>query len=297
MYEMRHATIDDIERVAALLDRCAAQDGRAALSEFKALRVPVANGLHTLVATDDRDAATVLAVAAWHPTEIGEEGGYWAAEIVVAPGERSAQTYAAAAAALERDLKEPMALWAFDIVQIEAAAKLGLQEVRAIIEMRRTLPAGPDQLPDDMDVRPFIVDQDETNWLVLNQRVFAHHPEAGSIDSVDLALRMAQTWFDPDGLLILCHGSEPIGYAWTKEHAGDVGEIYMIGLIPEYRGRGLARPLTSVALERLATQGATTAMLYAEASNAAAIGLYESMGFSIARRIAMFQRVGSEAAG
>ncbi len=290
MIEMRHATIDDVERVAELLARCAATDGRAALSEFKALRVPVANGLRSLLATDENDDAVAFAVAAWHPSVLGEQEGYWAAEIALDPTQRSAGSYAAVAQALEADLREPMALWAFDEVQADGAVSRGLIETRAIVEMRRPLPAAFSELPAGMAVAPFVMDRDETNWLVLNQKVFANHPEAGSIDSADLALRMAQSWFDPAGLLILHHGSEPIGYVWTKEHPGGVGEIYMIGLIPEYRGRGLARPLTRIGLERLATKGVATAMLYAEASNAAAIGLYESMGFSIVRRIALFQR-------
>lgn len=290
MNDPRHATMDDVAAVAALLERCAAADGRAALSEFKALRVPVANGVRSLVVAGDDDRLIALGVAAWHSTEIGEEGGYWAAEIAVDPDERSTANYVWLAQALQSDVGEPLALWTFDPLQAEAAQALGLREVRAILEMRRALPAADGHFPEGVSIRPFVRDVDETAWLVLNQKVFAQHPEAGSIDSADFALRMAQSWFDPAGLLILCDRSEPIGYAWTKQHPNAVGEIYMIGLIPAYRGRGLARPLTLVALDQLARAGATTAMLYAEASNESAIGLYTSMGFASIRRIALFDR-------
>ncbi len=174
-------------------------------------------------------------------------------------------------------------------MQAEAAAGREMTETRAVLEMRRRLPTSPARLPPEVELRSFVVGHDEATWLALNRRVFAKHPEAGAIDATDLALRMAQAWFEPTGLLLLNAAAELVGYCWTKLHAGAVGEIYMIGLVPECRGRGLARQLTLAGLEYLAERGATTGMLYAEAANAAAVGMYESMGFVPVRRIALFE--------
>lgn len=287
--EMRHATIDDAEAVSDLLGRCFEADGRPALSEFKELRVPVANAVRTLVADSLSGDIEVLSVAAWHPIEIGEAGGYWAAEIAIDPQLRTTAQYEAALAALGADLGIRPSFWAFDEMQAGAAIAHGMVEARAIVEMQRPLPAEPAVLPEGYTLRGFRLGADESEWLALNQHVFSHHPEAGSIDSADLALRMAQPWFDPAGLLILSHDEEEAGYCWTKLHDGSVGEIYMIGLVPEYRGRGLAKPLTRAGLEHLARAGSESAILFAEAANGAAVGLYEAMGFEVVRRLALYE--------
>ena len=172
-----------------------------------------------------------------------------------------------------------------------------MTEGRILVEMRRPLPAPPGGFPPELSIRGFAPGRDEKAWLALNHEVFAHHPEAGSIDGADLALRMAQPWFDPDGLLILVDDDRPVGYCWTKMHPGEIGEIYMVGLKAAYRGKGLARRLTLAGLDHLAQHGATSGMLYAETSNAAAVGLYESMGFVVARRITLYEPAGIRTEG
>jgi mycothiol synthase len=290
MLELRHARLEDAGPVAGLLAKCAAADGRPALSEFKALRVPVANAVRTLVAEDAGGSIVAIGVVAWHPAEIGEAGGYWAAEAAIDPALRSLGRYHELLAALEGELGASPSFWAFDVVQGEAAHSWGMHEVRAIVEMHCRLPAAHAGFPDGVGVRGFQVGRDESGWLKLNHEVFAAHPEAGSIDWPDLALRMAQPWFDPKGFLILTAREQSIGYCWTKLHDEELGEIYMIGILPSYRGRGLARPLTAAGLDHLYRRGAQRAGLYAEATNATAIGLYESMGFEATRRVALYEK-------
>jgi len=49
---------------------------------------------------------------------------------------------------------------------------------------------------------------------------------------------------------------------------------------PDSRGQGLGKAIVAAALEASFTQGATKAVLQVEASNAIAIGVYESLGFN-----------------
>jgi mycothiol synthase len=288
MLHIRPAALDDSVALAELLTRCAAADGYGALSEFKALRVPVANGIRSIVG-EAAGALIAVAVAAWHPEDIGEAGGYWAAEIALEPGHRSVPAYSRLLTAMEAHLGRAPALWAFAEDQVAAARHHGMTAARTLVEMRRPLPAPAGSFPPELSIRGFVSGRDEKAWLALNHEIFAHHPEAGSIDSADLALRMAQPWFDPNGLLILVDDDLPVGYCWTKMHLSEVGEIYMVGLKAAYRGKGLARRLTLAGLDHLARHGAITGMLYAETSNAAAIGLYESMGFAVARQITLYE--------
>jgi len=288
MLKTRPASLDDAAALISLLARCRLADGYGALSEFKALRIPVANGVRSIVGVD-ADTVVAVAVAAWHPRDIGETGGYWAAEMALDPASRSVDSYTTLLSAMEASLGRAPALWTFSAEQVAAARQSGMAASRTLVEMRRQLPAPRGQFPEHVSIRGFVPGADEKAWLALNHEVFAHHPEASSIDGADLALRMAQPWFDPAGLLMLVDRSDSVGYCWTKMHPGGVGEIYMVGLKAHYRGTGLARQLTLAGLAYLADQGARTGMLYAEASNAAATGLYESMGFEITRRITLYE--------
>lgn len=293
MLNTRPATLDDSTALLDLLGRCAMVDGHEPLSEFKALRTPVANGARSIVADDVHGDIVAVAVAAWHPRDIGEMGGSWAAEMALDPALRSVTTYEVLLAAIERCLDGEPALWAFSDHQATAARRRGMSASRTLVEMRRPLPAPAGDFPEELSIRGFAAGEDENEWLALNHEVFGDHPEAGSIDRADLALRMAQPWFDPSGLLILEDGSESVGYCWTKRHPGEIGEIYMVGLKPAYQGSGLARPLTLAGLDYLARHGAEIGMLYAEASNETATGLYESMGFETARKITLYEPAGA----
>jgi mycothiol synthase len=173
------------------------------------------------------------------------------------------------------------------------AAKLGFVKTRELWQMRRSLFAPLPKAKDSagINVRAFKVGEDETAWLELNAKVFSDHPEQGRMSAQDLAVRMSEQWFDPAGFLIATQdqsGSEVmVGYHWTKIHGGagghghsEIGEIYVLGVSPDLRGRGLAKLLSIRGLEYLRSKGLPAAMLYVDADNKAAISLYESLGFA-----------------
>ncbi len=184
------------------------------------------------------------------------------------------------------------------------AAAMGFERIRSLWQMRRSLsaPLPEPEFPETVRVRTFVPDQDERAWTSVNARAFAEHPEQGAHTLEDLRLREGEPWFDPEGFFLAEGQGRLVGFHWTKVHGGDgadghghepIGEVYVVGVDPAARGLGLGRALTLVGLRHLRDRGLTQAMLYVEATNTAAIRLYESLGFEHWDTDVMFRHTGN----
>lgn len=160
---------------------------------------------------------------------------------------------------------------------------LGFLPDRQLLQLRAPLPVVAGRRGEDrpLEVRPFHPGRDEAAWLEVNHRAFANHPEQGSWAAADLERREEAPWFDPRGFLVHEVEHRMAGFCWTKIHRAPVlGEIYVIGVDPDFQGRGLGRALTLAGLDHLSARGVPEAMLYVEGSNVAALTLYRSLGFT-----------------
>jgi mycothiol synthase len=171
---------------------------------------------------------------------------------------------------------------------VALAARLGLRKVRELWQMRRDLaePFPEPGFPEGVRVRAFVVGQDEDEFLRVNNAAFAWHPEQGGWDVEQVRLREGEAWFDPAGFLLAVDADDRLlGYHWTKVHpaAGDtpaMGEVYVLGVDPSAQGRHLGGALTAAGLAYLRDRGLSTVLLYVEGDNAAAIRVYEKLGFT-----------------
>jgi len=193
----------------------------------------------------------------------------------------------------------PVRLWAHGDLPAAAAlaAATGLTRARALWRMSRSLrvPLAEPRLAPGISVRTFVPGRDEPEWVALNGRAFASHPEQGRWTVQDIDGREREPWFDPAGFFLAERDGRMVGFHWTKIHPagpapgdGPVGEVYVIGVDPAEQGSGLGRALTLVGLRYLRDRGLAEVMLYVEESNPAAIGLYESLGFSRAGTDVMY---------
>lgn len=71
-----------------------------------------------------------------------------------------------------------------------------------------------------------------------------------------------------------------IGYAGVFAPGGAEADVLTVGVIPDHRGKGIARHLMAMITDWAREQGSTAMMLEVKVDNAEAIGLYESMGYS-----------------
>lgn len=178
--------------------------------------------------------------------------------------------------------------WVFEptITHRQVAAEVGFRPGRMLHQMRRSLPLSHADAGLALPVRSFEPEHDESAWLDVNNRAFAHHPEQGGWDLATLSSRMSQPWFDPQGFVIHEIDGRMAGFCWTKVDRDidpDLGEIYVIAVDPDFHGRGLGKRMVVSGLVNMSERGITTAMLYVDAGNTAAMSMYESLGFRVHR--------------
>jgi len=291
--------------VRALAEAATGVDGREPLSEQFLINL---NGRarprvrHLLAEAD----GAVVGYAQRHDTS---------AELVVAPEHRGHGIGTELLDALLEQAPE-IAVWAHGDLPAAAglAAKRGLARVRTLWQMRRTAEAGDLPaltVPDGVTIRPFVVGQDEDEFLRVNNAAFAWHPEQGGWSLDEVTAREGEDWFDPAGFLLAVDAEGTLlGYHWTKVHpattapttaptvgsagssAGEpsMGEVYVLGVDPAAHGKGLGKVLTLAGLHHLADRGLDTVLLYVESDNAPAVAVYEKLGFVVHTADVMYRR-------
>ena len=71
-----------------------------------------------------------------------------------------------------------------------------------------------------------------------------------------------------------------IGYAGVFAPGGAEADVLTVGVVPNHRGKGIARQLMALITDWAREQGSTAMMLEVKVDNQDAIGLYESLGYS-----------------
>jgi mycothiol synthase len=288
-------TATQADEVLALVEAARLADGVAPLSEHGMLRLRYDGsdgGRDFIVMTGGE-----IAGYAYLDPPSGEGEGEVTGELVIHPGHRRqglgrALTSELADAADGHVLR----LWAHgDLPAAAALARTaGFERFRALWQMRRSLgePLDAPVLPAGRALRTFVPGQDEDEWLKLNGRAFAKHPEQGGWTRHDLDLREREPWFDPAGFFIAERDGRMTGFHWTKVHNPTLGEVYVVGVDPDEQGSGLGRALTLAGLRHLRDLGVDQAMLYVDEDNVPAIRMYEGLGFTPATVDAMYRRGG-----
>ena len=285
-------TAAQVSEVLALVEAARLADGVAPLSEHGMLHLRYdsasRSGGGDFIAAADGEIAGYAYLDP--PSAEGEVTG----ELVIHPERRRqglgrALTGELAAAADGHVLR----LWAHgDLPAAAALARAaGFDRFRALWQMRRSLREPLDQpvLPAGRTLRTFVPGQDEDEWLSLNGRAFAKHPEQGGWTRHDLELREREPWFDPAGFFIAERDGQMAGFHWTKVHGPGLGEVYVVGVDPAEQGSGLGRALTLAGLQHLRDLGVAQAMLYVDEDNVPAIRMYEALGFTRAKVDAMYR--------
>lgn len=313
MSEISLSTVDHLDHsqvheLQELLSAASEADGVRPLSEHVWLHV---------IHGGDEEAKHVLArrpsgdLVGYAHLDMTDEVEGPSAELVVHPNYRQRGVGRELVTSLLGTARGRLRLWAHGehIAATKLARALNFERHRTLWQMRRSLHASlPEaRFPTGIDIATFEVGVDEQPVLELNERAFAHLPDQGSWTLEDLQRREKEAWFDPDGFLLAWDENRTLaGFHWTKVHGAHrhvvhehrahhhqrahglgsashthaaIGEVYVLAVNPTWQGTGLGRALTLAGLDHLRRMGLDQVMLFVDASNLAAIRLYESLGF------------------
>lgn len=273
---------EDLPALDRLFDLIAVSDGHRPIGEHKYLDLvhPDPDGQAGLVASVDGEIVGYVAVGRPPGTDM------CAMELALHPLHRRQQVietllHAGMGQVVDECGGSSVRIWVFQPHYAETLHDMGFTVERELRQLRRSLPYPEDPaVPDDVHIRGFRVGHDEDTWIEVNNAAFAEHPENGAWNREHLADRMRQPWFEAEGVRMAWVGERLAGFCWTKRH-DEMGEIFVIGVHPDFQGRSLGRLLMVEGMRSMAERGMTTVMLYVDAGNTAAMSLYESMGFHL----------------
>lgn len=195
---------------------------------------------------------------------------------------------------------------------LDLAAKAGWEEVRLYVPLRGAGQAfavamgmsyrssmwlmylAPEADVQDPAFPTSVVVRSFGDWLPLPRLVallnaaFADHPGHLFWTRGEVEHAHARLDFDPSTITLVSQADrpdDPIAFVRTEvgpSEEGDpapVGEVLLVGVLADWRGRGLGRELLRRGVAQLRARGAGRIKLSVEAENELALGLYRRTGF------------------
>ena len=174
-----------------------------------------------------------------------------------------------------------------NVAAIEILLELGFTFVRRFLELTRDISCfDTSDIPSTRACCCLQPGQEDT-LAKLQNCAFAGSWGYNPNTAEEIAFRMNIGSFSLKDIVLTYDGDKAIGCCWTgiicEEGIPSVskGRIHMLGVDPDYRGRGIGRELMMAGLARLKNRGLNIAELTVDSENRIACTLYESLGFEI----------------
>ena len=267
-------TPTDAAAIVRFLAAVAVAHGHPPLSEHKLDTIDREQG--RVGVWSDSEGVCLVGVAAHHAG-----GGHWAVEAALAP--RHWDSAAEEGAILSSVALVPEGarhtLWAFRGGQVEAGNRLGYVETRSVLRMSG--PMGQVVPVAASGVSIARMEQADIEAIVaINNRAFVDHPEQAAMTVDGFGAMSDSEWFDADGVVVARNAIGIAGFCVARADVGGVGEVHLLAVDPDSAGSGCGMMLASAGFEWLARQGATTAVVWVDDTNHAAVGLYRKLGLA-----------------
>lgn len=164
-------------------------------------------------------------------------------------------------------------------------AKLGFEFVRRFLQLRldmvRVLPQDTHQaVPQYRHIQR----GDEYELAQIQNRSFAGSWGYNPNTVEELVYELNSSNCSTEEIKLACEGDKAIGYCWTRTISEigrneRIGQIFMLGVDPAYRGKGIGKGVLFNGLSYLKSKGRQVTELTVDSENKIACNLYRSVGF------------------
>ncbi len=137
-----------------------------------------------------------------------------------------------------------------------------------------------------LNVRRFVVGEDEATWLRVLNEAYKEYEDFRPDTIEEMELSKKSPGFDATGMLIAELEGKPVGVvnAFVDRHRKEkVGSLRVLGVVPEFRGRGIGRRLLETAIESLKEREIKAIQGWTRECGVACKSLLENMGFKLTR--------------
>ncbi len=144
-----------------------------------------------------------------------------------------------------------------------------------------------------LKIRKFVKGEDEEVWLRIRNEAFKEYESFRPATMEDMEIWQKDPGFDSVGMFIAELDSEPVGRVQAyvdKQRTEKKGFIQGLGVVPQFRGRGIGRELVRKALESLRERGMETAQANMRDDALACKHIFESFEFKLIRIFSTMRR-------
>lgn len=144
-----------------------------------------------------------------------------------------------------------------------------------------------------LKVRNFVKGEDEEAWLSVGNEAYKEFEDYRLATMEDMKIREKDPNFDDAGMFIVELDGKPVGRVDAhvdKYREEKKGFIQRLGVIPEFRRRGVGRALVNKAIQSLRERGMETMESSAREDQTACKHLFKSMGFKLIRTDSTMKR-------
>jgi len=168
-------------------------------------------------------------------------------------------------------------------------SRLGFECVRRFLELRLDIADvhWPDIDQAALECR-YLQCGEEDELTQIQNRSFANKWGFNPNTVEEITYRINLSNCSPEDVVLTFDREKVIGYCWTEitcEGEAGIGKrkgrIFMLGVDPGYRGRGLGKRVLLAGLAQLKSKGLRVAELTVDSENKAACALYRSVGFEV----------------
>ncbi|MFC2005897.1 GNAT family N-acetyltransferase [Chloroflexota bacterium] len=186
-----------------------------------------------------------------------------------------------------------------NVIAKRVLSKLGFECVRRFLELRLDITEVPQQ---DIDRAVLscchLQFGGEGELTRIQNRCFADTWGYNPNTVEAITHRISLNSCSPEDIVLNYDGDKVTGYCWmditgggSTAISGRRGRIFMLGVDPDYRGRGVGKRVLLAGLAYLKSKGLQVAELTVDSDNKVACALYKAVGFKVWKNSLWYEKV------